>query len=176
MWSLKAYVSSELSSFSNETTALTAIEQSFIMPRGINVIATTSTSYGITIKDIIGMLRAHMHMTRPLTVPALTVANENNQVQSFPRRILDPRRPMRKPTAEEMEEWLIQYDPIIYDDPKRVLSHRYEVRSTSQLRTTVFLLSTMIRWSEQSTSSPLLHYLSPRPSSSLTATTSSSRG
>lgn len=35
---------------------------------------------------------------------------------------------MRKPTTEEIEEWLIQYDPVIYDDPKRVLSHRYEVR------------------------------------------------
>lgn len=26
-----------------------------------------------------------------------------------------------------MEEWLIQYDPVIPDDPKRVLSHNYQV-------------------------------------------------
>ena len=27
-----------------------------------------------------------------------------------------------------MEEWLMQYDPLIPDDPKRVLSHSYKVR------------------------------------------------
>lgn len=74
-----------------------------------------------------------MNMMGGLTAPILTVANENNQVQSFPRRILDPRRPMRKPTTEEMEEWLAQYDPVVYDDPKRVLSHRYEVRSPTMI-------------------------------------------
>ena len=56
------------------------------------------------------------------------VANENNQIQSFPRRFFDPRRPKRKPTSQEMEEWLVQYDPVIPDDPKRVLSHHYQVR------------------------------------------------
>lgn len=45
---------------------------------------------------------------------------------------------MRKPTAEEMEEWLMQYDPIIYDDPKRVLSHRYEVCSPIELLTAAY--------------------------------------
>ena len=34
----------------------------------------------------------------------------------------------RKPTAEEQEEWLMQYDPLIPDDPKHVLSHKYQVR------------------------------------------------
>ena len=27
-----------------------------------------------------------------------------------------------------MEEWLVQYDSVIPDDPKRVLSHHYQVR------------------------------------------------
>ena len=58
----------------------------------------------------------------------LSVANENGQIQSFPRRFLDPRRPKHKPTAEESEEWLIQYDAVLPDDPKRVLSHQYQVR------------------------------------------------
>ncbi|KAH9929331.1 uncharacterized protein B0H18DRAFT_996604 [Fomitopsis serialis] len=113
--------SSDLSSFSNETAALTVFEQAFIMPRGINIMTTTSTSYGITIKDIV-------------------VANENHQIQSFPRRILDPRRPMRKPTSEEMEEWLIQYDSVVYDDPKRVLSHSYQVVGTKHVVTSPALL------------------------------------
>lgn len=60
------------------------------------------------------------------TIP---VAGTNHQVQSFPRRFLDPRRPNRKPTSEEQEEWLMQYDPLIPDDPKHVLSHKYQVRT-----------------------------------------------
>lgn len=61
----------------------------------------------------------------------VTVAGENNIIQAFPRRILDPRRPKRKPTSEEQEEWLFQYDPVIPDDPKRVLSHSYQVLQIS---------------------------------------------
>lgn len=56
-----------------------------------------------------------------------TVATKNNRIQSFPRRLLDPRRPNRKPTAEEQEEFLIQYDPVLPNDPRRVLSHNYDV-------------------------------------------------
>ncbi len=55
------------------------------------------------------------------------MAHEHGQIQSVPRRFLDPRRPKQKPTTEEMEEWLVQYDPVIPDDPKRVLSHNYQV-------------------------------------------------
>ncbi|TFY63636.1 hypothetical protein EVJ58_g3135 [Rhodofomes roseus] len=101
--------------------ALAVFEQAFILPRGINVITTTSTSNGITIKDLV-------------------VASETHQIQSFPRRVLDPRRPMRKPTNQEMEEWLIQYDPIVYDDPKRVLSHNYQVVGTKHIVTSPALL------------------------------------
>lgn len=54
------------------------------------------------------------------------VANQNWQIQSFPRRLLDPRRTKGKPTAEQAEEWLTQYDPLLPDDPKRVLSHHYQ--------------------------------------------------
>ncbi|RDX49601.1 DUF1620-domain-containing protein [Lentinus brumalis] len=113
--------SSELSSLSNETTAVSVYEQAYIFPRGIRTLTPTSTSYGITVKDII-------------------VANENNQIQSFPRRFLDPRRPKQKPTAEEAEEWLIQYDPVLPDDPKRVLSHNYQVAKTRRIITSPALL------------------------------------
>ncbi len=40
---------------------------------------------------------------------------------------LNPRRPKRKPTSEEQEEFLIEYDPVLPHDPKRVLSHNYKV-------------------------------------------------
>jgi ER membrane protein complex subunit 1 len=59
------------------------------------------------------------------------VANENGQIQSFPRLLLDPRRTKDKPTTEEQEEWLVQYDPVLPDDAHRVLSHDYHVRSLS---------------------------------------------
>nr|VWO96186.1 Non-canonical non-ribosomal peptide synthetase FUB8 (EC (Fusaric acid biosynthesis protein 8) [Ganoderma boninense] len=101
--------SSDMSSLSNGTADVSVYEQAFVFPRGIRTLAPTSTSYGISVKDII-------------------VANENGQIQSFPRRFLDPRRPKHKPTAEESEEWLIQYDAVLPDDPKRVLSHEYQVR------------------------------------------------
>ncbi|RPD68393.1 DUF1620-domain-containing protein [Lentinus tigrinus ALCF2SS1-7] len=113
--------SSEMSSLSNETTAVSVYEQAYIFPRGIRTLTPTSTSYGISVKDII-------------------VANENNQIQSFPRRFLDPRRPRQKPTAEEAEEWLIQYDPVLPDDPKRVLSHNYQVAKTRRIITSPALL------------------------------------
>ncbi|KAH9886661.1 DUF1620-domain-containing protein [Cubamyces lactineus] len=113
--------SSDLTSLANETTSVSVYEQSYVFPRGITTWATTSTSYGISMKDII-------------------VANENNQIQSFPRRFLDPRRPKQKPTAQEMEEWLVQYDPVIPDDPKRVLSHHYQVAKTRRIVTSPALL------------------------------------
>ncbi|CDO75706.1 hypothetical protein BN946_scf184493.g4 [Trametes cinnabarina] len=113
--------SSDLSSLSNETTSISVYEQSYVFPHGITTMSPTSTSYGITMKDII-------------------IANENHQIQSFPRRFLDPRRPKQKPTAQEMEEWLIQYDPVIPNDPKRVLSHNYQVAKTRRIVTSPALL------------------------------------
>ncbi|GBE86822.1 hypothetical protein SCP_1000640 [Sparassis crispa] len=113
--------SSDASSFSDESADVTIFEQSYVLPRGITTISATSTSYGISMKDII-------------------VANENHQIQSFPRRFLDPRRPKQKPTNQEMEEWLTQYEPLIPDDPKRVLSHNYEVAQTKRIITSPALL------------------------------------
>jgi hypothetical protein len=56
------------------------------------------------------------------------VATKNSHVLSLPRRLLDPRRPNRKPTSEEVEEQLIQYEPVLQHYPQRVLSHNYEVQ------------------------------------------------
>ena len=74
------------------------------------------------------------------TYIVLPVAGENGVIQSFPRRFFDPRRPKRKPTSEEMEEWLIQYDPLTPDDPKRVLSHTYRVHNVREIITSPALL------------------------------------
>jgi hypothetical protein len=70
------------------------------------------------------------------------VATRNHQIQSIHRRLLNPRRPNRKVTAEEQEEFLVPYDPALPYDPKRVLSHHYEACpfSHASLFVTYFLL------------------------------------
>jgi ER membrane protein complex subunit 1, C-terminal len=58
------------------------------------------------------------------------VANDKNQIQTFSRRLLDPRRHRNKPSAADAEELLTPYDPVVGDDPRHVLSHNSEVQST----------------------------------------------
>ncbi|KAG1816884.1 DUF1620-domain-containing protein [Suillus subaureus] len=113
--------SSELSSYSNKTLHISAYEQSFIMPHGITAISPTSTKFGVSTKDII-------------------VANRKNSIQSIPRRLLNPRRPKHKPTSEEQEEMLVQYDAVLPDDARLVLSHNYEVANVRRIVTSPSLL------------------------------------
>jgi len=113
--------STELSSYSNISLATTAVEQSYVFPHAITSIATTSTKYSISTKDIL-------------------VANENGQIQSFPHVLLNPRRTKDKPTAEEQEEWLVQYDPVLPDDTLRVISHNYHVANIGRILTAPALL------------------------------------
>lgn len=65
---------------------------------------------------------------RDLDVLPCVASIRKNSVHSVPRRLLNPRRPKRKPTSEEAEEMLLQYDPVLPDDGRLVLSHYYEVR------------------------------------------------
>ncbi|KAF6749878.1 hypothetical protein DFP72DRAFT_1013730 [Ephemerocybe angulata] len=113
--------SSDMSSFDKAATDVFAFEESYIFPHAISALAPTSTKFGISGKDLI-------------------VATKNHKIQSFPRRLLNPRRPHRKPTSQEAEEGLFQYDPIIYDDPKRVISHTYEVANVQKIVTAPALL------------------------------------
>ncbi|KAJ7147635.1 DUF1620-domain-containing protein [Mycena crocata] len=115
--------SSDMSAFSVENMQVEALEQSYIYAHGISAIASTSTKFGISSKDII-------------------VATQNNKLHAIPRRLLNPRRPKnRKPTAEEQqEEQLIPYDIIMPDDPRRTISHQYEVSKTRNIITSPALL------------------------------------
>lgn len=54
--------------------------------------------------------------------------------------MFDPRRPKHKPSAQEMEEWLIQYDPLIPDDPRSVVSHNYNVAKIKNIITSPAIL------------------------------------
>jgi len=113
--------SSELSSFSEKSIDVSTYEQSFGAFRGIITMATTSTKFGMTTKDII-------------------LATSNNQIQSLPRRLLDPRRTKGKPTAQEAEEMLIQYEPNLPVDPRLIISHKYEVANVRKIITSPALL------------------------------------
>jgi hypothetical protein len=66
-----------------------------------------------------------------LATERTSVATDDHKIHAISRRLLDPRRPKRKPTSEEQEEMLIQYDPVIPDEPKLVISHQYEASSPS---------------------------------------------
>ncbi|KIK01760.1 hypothetical protein K443DRAFT_550803 [Laccaria amethystina LaAM-08-1] len=113
--------SSDMSSFSEKSLHLTAYEQAFVFPHPITALAPTSTKFGISSKDLI-------------------VATRNHRIQSFQRAMLNPRRPKRKVTAEEAEEFLVEYDPVLPDDPHRVLSHDYEVANVQRIVTAPALL------------------------------------
>ncbi|KAH7906600.1 hypothetical protein BJ138DRAFT_1015952 [Hygrophoropsis aurantiaca] len=113
--------SSDTTSYSNKTLDMTVYEQTYVMPHGITAIMPTATKFGVTMKDII-------------------VASRKNSVQSIPRRLLNPRRPKQKPTAEEQEEMLIQYDAVLPDDPRFILSHNYKVANVRTIVTSPSLL------------------------------------
>ncbi|KAJ6580850.1 hypothetical protein B0H19DRAFT_982420 [Mycena capillaripes] len=115
--------SSDMSAFSLPSMQVEALEQSYVFAHGVTAITTTTTKFGISSKDII-------------------VATQNNKIHSIPRRLLNPRRPKdRKPTAEEQqEEQLIPYDVLVPDDPRRTISHTYEVANTRNIITSPALL------------------------------------
>ncbi|KAJ7588211.1 hypothetical protein C8J56DRAFT_1164789 [Mycena floridula] len=113
--------SSDLSSFSVDAVDIMAFEQAYVFPGGISAMTTTRTKFGISAKDLI-------------------VATSANHVKSFSRRFLNPRRPNRKTTTEEQEEYLIPYDPNLPDDPRRVLSHNYQVANVQHIITAPSLL------------------------------------
>jgi hypothetical protein len=120
----------ELSAFSNETTNFHAYEQSYIVTYAITALTSTTTRFGISNKDLI-CLFCSLHSKYILLTEVSVVATNDRKVHAMPRVFLNPRRPNRKPTTEEQEETLLQYEPVLPNDPKRTLSHDYEVYSFS---------------------------------------------
>ncbi|VDB86740.1 unnamed protein product [Peniophora sp. CBMAI 1063] len=117
--------SAELSSFDPASAQVTAYEQAYVFPHGVKAVTTSQTKFGVTSRDLI-------------------VATDKNSIQTFPRLFLNPRRPKlgagAKPTTEMQEEMLIQYDPIMPDDTRRVLSHVYDVAGVKEIITSPSLL------------------------------------
>ncbi|KAE8267291.1 hypothetical protein A4X09_0g5061 [Tilletia walkeri] len=101
-----------------EAAGLQIFQQTFVAPWGIRTLGTTRTKHGISTKSLL-------------------IANDLNQIVSINRRLLDPRRPVgRKPNAEEAEEMLFSYDPLLPWEPKWTLSHIFPLGKISGILAT----------------------------------------
>lgn len=86
------------------------LSQSYQIPAEISHMTVTQTRQGITSRELL------------ITVPSA------NSIIGIPRQVLDPRRPIeRDPNAQEKEEGLVRYSPVLQWDPKWHLTHKYEV-------------------------------------------------
>jgi hypothetical protein len=86
------------------------LSQSYQIPAEISHMTVTQTRQGITSRELL------------VTVPSLS------SIIGIPRQVIDPRRPIgRDPDAQEKEEGLARYSPLIQWDPKWHLTHKYEV-------------------------------------------------
>lgn len=100
----------------------TAFVQSFLYTGGsVHALATTTTKFGISLKNLL-------------------LATDRDSIVSIPRKLLDPRRPVGKPSKTEAEEYMIPYSPLIPEDPKWVINHIYPTANIRGLTTGPALL------------------------------------
>jgi hypothetical protein len=85
-----------------------SVSKTFILPTGVKSMGFTTSRFGITARELV-------------------LVTSEDRLISVSRRLLDPRRPIGKPTSAEKEEFLIPYDALIAYDPKRVVTHKYPV-------------------------------------------------
>ncbi|WAQ87721.1 hypothetical protein PtA15_8A627 [Puccinia triticina] len=85
------------------TANITSSARSYLTPFDIKGLGFTKSRLGVTSR-------------------ALLVISDMDQIVSISRRLLDVRRPFKKPTTEEIEELLVKYDPLIMIDPKTIIS------------------------------------------------------
>jgi len=90
-------------------------EQSFVSPVSVKTLAVSSTELGITSKDLL-------------------MGTTTNQLYAMPRKFFDARRPTKQPTAEEMEEGLMQYHPTLPMMPTSVLSYNRTIAGLRGIR------------------------------------------
>nr|QBH67553.1 hypothetical protein UEMT_2019 [Ustilago esculenta] len=100
----------------------TAFVRTFLYTGGtVHALVTTTTKFGISLKNLL-------------------LATDRDAVVSIPRKLLDPRRPIGKPSASEAEEYMIPYSPLITEDPKWVVNHIYPAANIRGLTTGPALL------------------------------------
>ncbi|KAI5475941.1 hypothetical protein MNV49_000716 [Pseudohyphozyma bogoriensis] len=90
--------------------------QSFVSVEPLKIVGVTKTKLGITSLSAV-------------------FTTSNSQLVALPRKLLDPRRPLGKPSKEDQEEMLIPYEAVIVLDGRFVISHDYPILSISDLVT-----------------------------------------
>ena len=85
------------------------ISQTYQIPEEITRMTSTQTTQGISSRELVATL------------------SHSKGIVSIPHYVLDPRRPVDKPTSQQAEEGLIQYNAVIEFDPKWYLTHFNEV-------------------------------------------------
>lgn len=90
-------------------------EQSFILPTAIRAAGVTSTQMGITSKHLL-------------------IGTDAEQLLAIPWQHINPRRPMEKPTEDEMSEGLIQYNAQIPMIPTSILSYNHTIANLRAIR------------------------------------------
>ncbi|KAF8457535.1 hypothetical protein BGX38DRAFT_1056223, partial [Terfezia claveryi] len=87
-----------------------AISQTYVSPIPIIAMSATATKQSIT------------------TIDLLVFTDSPPSLLSIPKRLLDPRRPVgRDPDANEREEGLLRYDPVLPVDHRSILTHKREL-------------------------------------------------
>jgi len=99
-----------------------SIARSYILATGItSKLGFTTSKFGVTTKDLV-------------------FANELGQVTFIPHRLLDPRRPLGKPTKAEQEEMLVPYNPLLPFMTNNIVSHKYPTIGVTHLTSAPTLL------------------------------------
>ncbi|OZJ01843.1 hypothetical protein BZG36_04944, partial [Bifiguratus adelaidae] len=93
----------------------------FYSPYGVQAIGHTRTRNGITTKEII-------------------FATMDHHLIGINKKLLDPRRPKGKITAEDKEEMLIPYNPVLPDDKRLSLAYDLDVQGIESIKTSPALL------------------------------------
>ncbi|KNZ49254.1 hypothetical protein VP01_511g1 [Puccinia sorghi] len=97
------------------TANITSYARSYITPFDIKDVGFTKSRLGVTSRALLGSIRLFY-------VQGGQLISDMDQIVSISRRLLDVRRPFKKPTTEETEEFLIMYDPLIMVDPKTIIT------------------------------------------------------
>ncbi|KAI8841050.1 hypothetical protein BJ741DRAFT_530006 [Chytriomyces cf. hyalinus JEL632] len=90
------------------------LSQSYIFPTQLTAMGTTRTGAGIASREILFGLAS-------------------SQLYGVNKRLLDPRRPIGAGTAEDREEGLFPYRPVLDFNPFEVASHVLEVAGISKI-------------------------------------------
>ncbi|KAN0065514.1 hypothetical protein ACQY0O_001351 [Thecaphora frezii] len=123
-WSWKGNFSSFTGDSSNpgaNSTVPLSFSQTYLFAHGVRTLGTTTTKFGISLKNLL-------------------VATDRETLISVPRKLLDPRRPMGKPSKSEAEEYMVPYDPLVPNEPKWTLNHVFPVGKIVALQSAPALL------------------------------------